>query len=228
MADPRKHKRTSRLSVAISFVVHGIFIGILVFLAAREGILGKDLKKIAVTMVPKEKPPEEKPKEKPPEPKPPVESAKTDSPKVAQPESPKPHQAPATTTASVPAVAPSTAPPAAASPVFDFDGGKAVETTSDPTVLYKGYVEYVLRSRWHRPEGVHDESFVAEVEVAINRDGRLLGTSWKKNSGNTAWDDSVRKALSDTPNVGRAPPKDFPLQVLVRFDVEVPTEVPLE
>ena len=64
MADRRKDKRTSRLSVAISLVFHSVIIGALVFIAAREGILGKELKKIAVTMVPKEKPPEEKPKEK--------------------------------------------------------------------------------------------------------------------------------------------------------------------
>lgn len=57
----RKEPKVSKLSAAISLVLHALIIGGLVFFAAREGMLGKQLKKIAVTMVPKEKPPE-KPK----------------------------------------------------------------------------------------------------------------------------------------------------------------------
>jgi len=227
MADIRKQKRTSRLSVGISLVFHGVIIGGLVFIAAREGILGKELKKIAVTMVPKEKPPEDKPKEKALEPKPPVEEPKS--------ELPKPVIAPRTevakaTTAPPPAVtaAPAAAPAAAALPAFDFEGGKAVETTSDLNIIYRGFVEYTLRSHWNRPDGVADENFVAEVELTLDRDGRIQGSTWKKGSGHQAWDNSVKKVLAATATIGRPPPKGFPDQVLVRFDVQAATEISLE
>ena len=89
-------------------IFHGIIIGALIFVAAREGILGKDLKKIAVTMVPKEKPPE-KPKEKPPEPKPEVVPPKPEPPKpvatVAQIAKTEVTPPPATTAAPVAAPA---------------------------------------------------------------------------------------------------------------------------
>ncbi|MCU1376717.1 MAG: putative TonB-dependent receptor, partial [Actinomycetia bacterium] len=59
-------------------VFHAALVALLFFWAAREGLLGKKLKEIAVIMVPKEKPPEP-PKEKPPEPK--IEPPKDDTPK---------------------------------------------------------------------------------------------------------------------------------------------------
>jgi len=226
MADIRKQKKTSRLSVVISLVFHGVIIGALVFVAAREGILGKQLKKIAVTMVPKEKPPEEKPKEKPPEQKPPAEEPKTDLPKpvlATQAELPR-----ATPPPSATATAPAGAPAATTLPAFDFEGGKQVETTSDPNVIYKGFVEYTLRSRWNRPEGIYDENFVAEVELAIDREGRVQGTTWKKSSGDTAWDNSVKRVLATVSSIGRIPPKAFPDKVIVRFDVQAATEIGIE
>lgn len=226
MANLRKQKKTSRLSVVISLVFHAILIGGLVFLAAREGILGKELKKIAVTMVPKEKPPEEKPKEKPPEEKPLVEEPKVELPKpviTSQPEAPRATPPPTGTVA-----APAAAPAAATLPAFDFEGGKQVETTSDPNVIYKGFVEYTLRSRWNRPEGIDDEKYVAEVELAIDREGRVQGATWKKGSGDAVWDNSVKQVLASVSSIGRVPPKGFPDRVLVRFDVQVATEIGLE
>ena len=230
MADLRKQKKTSRLSVVISLVFHALIIGGLVFIAAREGMLGKELKKIAVTMVPKEKPPEEKPREKPPEEKPPLEEPKPEQPPQAQPQE-QPRLAPPTT-ALAPAAAsggaPAAAPAAASLPAFDFEGGKAVETASDPNVIYKGYVEYFLRSRWIRPEGVDDASFVAEVELTVDPAGRIQGTTWKRGSGNATWDASVKRVLADADNIGRPPPKGFPSQVLVRFDVQTVEEIGIE
>lgn len=226
MADRRTDKRTSRLSVVISLVFHGLIIGTLVFIAAREGILGKDLKKIAVTMVSKEKPPEQ-PKEKPPEPKPEVEPSQPESPK---PVATVPQLAKAGAVPPPPAAmtAPVAAPAAAALPAFDFEGGKTVETTSDPHVIYKGFIEYTLRSRWNRPEGIADENYVAEVELAVDRNGGIQGTTWKKGSGNAAWDNSVKQVLTEVATIGRPPPKGFPEKVLVRFDVQVATEITLE
>src|SRR6478736_477672 len=121
MANLRTQKKTSRLSVVISLVFHGVIIGALVFIAAREGILGKELKKIAVTMVPKEKPPEEKPKPKEPEPKPPAEEPKPAEPKLVEA---VPQIAPPTATpppAAGTVTAPAAAPAANALPAFDFE-----------------------------------------------------------------------------------------------------------
>lgn len=221
MAYQRKEPKVSKLSAAISLVFHALIIGGLVFFAAREGMLGKQLKKIAVTMVPKEKPPEppkEKPPEKVPESKPKVEAAKVEAPKVAQPPPPEPRASTATVP---PAVAPAIAPPAAAIPGFEFEGGKIVESSSNPTILYKGFVEYTLRSAWKRPDNVADASYVAEVEVAIDPAGRIIDSQWKKGSGDVAWDQSVRQVVAQTKSVGRPPPKGFPDKVLVRFDVQV-------
>lgn len=228
MADRRKDKRTSRLSVAISVVFHALIIGGLFFIAAREGMLGKDLKKIAVTMVPKEKPPEEKPKEKEPEPKPPVEEPKPEQPKPVEtvPQIAKPTATPPPATG--PVAAPAAAPAAATLPAFDFEGGKTVETVSDPNVIYKGYVEYTLRSRWNRPEGIDDAKFIAEVELSVDASGRVGSTTWKMGSGNAAWDASVKRVLAETSNIGRPPPKGFPPQVLVRFDVQAVEEIGIE
>ena len=55
----------------------------------------------------------------------------------------------------------------AALPALDFEGGKSVETSSDPVTVYRGYAEYALRSHWQRPEGGSDFGFVVEVELTV-------------------------------------------------------------
>jgi hypothetical protein len=116
------------------------------------------------------------------------------------------------------------APPAAALPSFDFAGGKVVETSSNPHVIYKGMVEYALRSKWNRPEDVVDDAYAAEVEVAIDPNGKIVGSDWKHGSGDPRWDDSVRKAVAATTEVGRVRPKGFPERFVVRFDVQPQSE----
>ena len=186
------------------------------YFAARQGLLGRQLKKIAVEMV-KEKPPE-KPKE--PE-KPKVEPPKIAPPKVVEhPKAMEEAKAPPPTTVAPPTVA----PPAAELPAFEFGGGKAVETSSDPVQLYKGYVEYALRSKWQRPDDIADDNYIAEVEVSVDRKGRLSDPMWEQSSGDTRWDDSVRQALAAVKSLDRPPPTNFPSRVLVRFDVQQETE----
>ena len=214
-----RRKRATQVSLVTSLVFHGAIIGALVFLAAREGYLGKQLKTIAVTMAPKEKPPEpEKPKEPEKKPEPPPEKPKSEpepQPRVAPPE-----QAPPAGPAAASTAPPPVAPPPGQVAAFNFsDGAKVVESSSDPVQIFKGFVEFTLRSRWQRPEGLKDSDFVAEVDLRIDRDGKVTGSDWRRGSGHDGWDRSVRDALARTPSLGRPPPKGFPDRVLVRFDV---------
>ena len=103
----RKKKHATKVSLVVSTIFHGLILGALVFFAAREGYLGKQLKTIAVTMAPKEKPPEpEKPKEpeKPVEPPPETVRPAEQPPQVANTPPPATTRTapPATTTAVLP------------------------------------------------------------------------------------------------------------------------------
>lgn len=205
----------------ISAIFHGVILAALLYFAAREGLLGKQIKKIAVEMV-KEKPPE-KPKEleKPKVAK--IDVPKPDVPKVAEVAKVEPPKETAPPPAST--VAPSVAPPAADLPAFAFEGGKTVETSSDPVQLYKSLLQNTLRFNWDRPKDVDDHTNVAEVEVTVGNAGEISDPVWTKTSGQKAWDDSVRRAIASVGKVSRPPPKGFPSRVPIRFDVEALTPV---
>ena len=215
-APKRKPRNSSKVNLVISLAFHGVIAAVAIYFAAREGLLGKQFKKIAVEMV-KEKPPEkpkepEKPKQELPKPvEPPKTVQKIETPREVVQTPPPP--------AAVATAPPAAAPPPVDVPSFAFEGGKTVETTSDPVQLYKGLLEYSLRSRWDRPEDSDDVNFVAEVEVAVDRSGQISDPVWKKSSGNKKWDDSVRQAIALTTSMSRPPPPNFPARVLVRFDV---------
>ena len=216
---PRKTKNSSRVNLMISFAFHAVLVLVLFYFAAREGLLGKKLNTIAVHMI-KEKPPE-----KPKEPEPPkIEPPKTEQPKVETPkivEAPK-MQAP-------PVVAPSVVAPANSElPSFEFGGGKAVETSSDPVQLYKGYMEYVLRQKWNRPDDESDDDFVAEVAVSVDRQGNIENPTWLKGSGEEKWDATVKQVFNVVKNIDRPPPTNFPSRVTIRFDVQEATEPVLQ
>ena len=216
MIQERKKTNSSKVNLTISFIFHGILIMVVFFFAAREGMLGKKLKQLSVTMTREKKP--EPPKEKPLEPK--VEPPKTDQ--AAKSNLPQPK----VDTASVPPpaaglVPPAAAPPAASLPAFSFsDGAKAVETISDPNGIYKALVEHTLRSRWSRPEDIADDTYVAEVELIVDSKGRVADSRWLKGSGDKRWDDSVKTVIAQTKVISRPPPKGFPEKFTVRFDVE--------
>ncbi len=159
---PRKPRNSSRVNLLISFSFHALIVIVGFYFAARGGLLGNQMKKIAVEMV-KEKPPEkpkepEKPKVEPPKVEIPKELPKVEVPKVAD--------APKMATPSLTAP-PAVAPPAAELPSFNFEGGKAVETASSPVDVYRGLVQYAFTSKWNKPEDEADDKFVAEVEVSI-------------------------------------------------------------
>jgi len=217
MYQPKK-RNSSKINLTLSLVFHVALVGVLFFFAARQGILGKKLKEITVTMAPKEKKPEP-PKEKPPEPK--VEPPKpVETPKVAATAPPPPRVETAAAPSPVQAP-PAVAPAPATLPAFEFnDGAKDVQSVSDPNLLYKGIVEHALRSRWNRPEDMDDASFVAEVSLSIDPTGKVTGSRWLKGSGNARWDKTVRDAVAATPVISRPPPKGFPPTFVARFDVE--------
>jgi outer membrane biosynthesis protein TonB len=216
-----KANNSTRVNLLLSLFFHLLIVATLVFFAARQGFLGEQFKKITVQMV-KEKPPE-KPKE--PE-KPKAEPTKPEQPKTIEPQKVETAQIEpprVIAAASPPAVAAAptaVAPPAADLPSFVFGGGHAVQTSLNPVQLYKGSVEHAFLSKWHRPRGIADDNYVAEVEVAVDQQGQISDPVWKKSSGDTRWDDSVRQAIASTKSVDRSPPPDFPARFLVRFDVQ--------
>jgi outer membrane biosynthesis protein TonB len=218
-SQPRKVKNSSKVNLLISLTFHTLIVLALFYFAAREGLLGKQLKKIAVEMV-KEKPPEkpkepEKAKEEPPK----VDVPKMDTAKL---DAPKEIPSPAGPAVTAP---PAVAPEALDVPSFVFtDGAKAVQTSRDPVQLYKGQIEYALRSKWNRPTEMADDNFAAEVEVAVSRRGEISDPAWKSGSGDKRWDDTVREAITATASLNRPPPTNFPPRVLVRFDVQEQTE----
>ena len=217
-SQPRKVKNSSKVNLLISAMVHGALVIVLFYFAAREGFLGKKIQKISVEMV------KEKPLEKPKEPeKPKVEPPKMEPPKV---EPPKVEE---TKVAAPPTVAPPVvAPPPVEVPSFEFEGGKAVNSESDPVQLYKGYIEYTLRSKWNRPENLPDDNYVVEVGVTVDKQGGISHPVWQKGSGDAKWDDSVKEVFKVVPQIDRRPPTNFPPVVTVRFDVQEQTEPVLQ
>jgi hypothetical protein len=212
---PRKQRNSSKVNLLISFVFHALIVLVAFYFAARQGYFGKQIQKISVEMVKEKRP--EKPKEAA---KPKVEPPKVEMPKIAAPKVEPPKE-----TAAAPAETPPTvAPPAAELPSFVFEGGKAVESSSDPVQLYKNAVEFALRSKWNRPENMHDDNYVAEVKLSIGRDGELTDPVWEKESGNQIWDDSVRRAVAAVTRIDRPPPTNFPPYIVVRFDVQEETQ----
>lgn len=215
MSLPERHKKKqTKYAFILSVVFHGVLIGVLFYVAAREGVLGKQMRTLVAVSVPEEKkkPEPQKPKDEPKPVERPKEEAKAAAPVVAPPPG-------AATAPPPPSESVAAAPPPAIGADFDFnDGAKAVQTSSDPVVLYKGRVEYAFRSRWLKPDDVDDSQFAAEVDVAIRPDGSVAGATWRRGSGNEKWDSSVRDALKNVKEIGGKPPKGYPEHFLVRFD----------
>ena len=211
---PKPKRNSSKVNLTISAVFHGLIIAALLYFAARQGYLGKQLKEITVYKVKEEKPP-------PPPPEKKIEPPKEEPKPV---ELPKVVEAPKLSAAPV-AAAPVVAPAATEVPDFVFnDGAKAVNSESDPVQLYKGYIEYTLRSKWDRPEDLADDAYVAEVSVNVDPEGNLSQEKWLKGSGNAKWDASVKAVLQAVASIDRRPPTNFPPEVTIKFDVEQDTE----
>ena len=216
----RKKRNSSKVNLAISFSFHALLVGVMLYFAARQGWLGKNIQKLSVDIV-KEKP-KEKPKE-PEKPKPPSAEGRT-----AQNGRSAQDRRGAQSRRAAGVAPPVVAPPVADVPAFEFEGGKAVETSSDPVQLYKGYLEYVLRQKWNRPDNMSDDSYVAEVQVNVDKDGAIGNPVWEKGSGNAKWDQSVKDVFKEVTMIDRRPPTNFPPMVTIRFDVQEETEPVLQ
>jgi len=212
-SQPKPKKNSSKVNLTISAVVHGVIILGLIYFAAREGYLGKKIQTITVTKVQEPKKEPEKPKEEPkPEP-PKVEPPKVEAPKVETPKAAPPVAAP-----------PVVAPAAVDVPSFEFAGGKTVLSESDPVQLYKGYLEYQLRSKWNRPEDMADDKYVADVSVNVTPQGKLDQVKFLKGSGDARWDKTVMDVFKAITSIDRRPPTNFPSVVTIRFDVQEEVE----
>lgn len=213
----RRERNSSKANLVISFFFHTLLLLGVFYFAARQGLVGEKMKSLVATLE------QQKPKEqtKPPKEEPKVEQAK---PQIEQPK-PAAVQAPASQVQSAAAPPPVEAPSAVAPPTLDAsffgDGAKAVMEVSDPKLIYKGTIERALLSNWDRPVDIKDDEFVAEVELSIDKDGKVASSRWVKGSGDARWDKSVKIAVAATKVVGAAPPAGFPAKFMARFDVEM-------
>jgi outer membrane biosynthesis protein TonB len=213
MSLPERHKKKQKpVALVLSILFHIMLAGGLFYLAAREGVLGKQMRTLVAVSVPEEKKKvEQKPKDEPKVERP-KEEAKVES---------RPSAAPPGNAANPPppAAVSAAAPPAAIGADFDFNDGNTTQATAnDPVLLYKGSVERAFRSRWTKPEEMDDSQFFAEADVAVRPDGTVAEATWRHGSGNEKWDASVRQALQSVKEIGRKPPKGFPGKFVVRFD----------
>jgi outer membrane biosynthesis protein TonB len=206
----RKPKNSSKSNLIISFIFHAILVVVIVYFAAREGLLGKKMETLSVNLV-KEKP---KPPEKPPEPPKVVEPPKIVEPPRVVDNTPKAAPPPPDNSA------PTVAPPPAELPGFDFGGGHDVES-ADPVHVYKDYMERTLKAKWDKPDGMDDDNYVVEMGVTVEKDGRLGAAVMQKSSNNEQWDETVKQVFSVVKKFDLPPPTNFPPAVTIRFDVEL-------
>ena len=186
-SQPRKKRNSSKVNLMISFAFHALIVLVALYFAARQGLLGKQMKKISIEMV-KEKPPE-KPKE--PE-KPKVEPPKMEPPRWSRNQSGGGSQGRAATGQRHRQWWRRRRRNCRRSNSKAARRWKPVPTRC---YLYKGYLEYALRSKWQRPDNVADDNYVAEVAVTVDRTGQISNPVWEKGSGDAQWDDSVKAGL---------------------------------
>ena len=207
----RKPRNSSKINLIISLTFHGALVIFVLYFAARGGLLGKSIQTMTVRTE-KEKPEPKKELEKKPEP-PKIQEPKlvNVAPKMTTPAATPPPSSTAPEAA---------APPAVDVPAFTIPGGQEV-SDSDPMTVYKNLIESVVRAKWKPPGELSDKNkgFVADVEVSVDSAGRIGDARLTRTSGNRQWDDSVRQAIAETPDMGARPPKGFPAKVTVRFDV---------
>lgn len=227
MSLPQRHKsRQSRASLLISIVFHVVVVGLVAYLAARQGMLGKVAKDMVAVQVEEKKPTPQKPKD---EPKPLPEKVNPDQKPNPVVQTPVPITTPAPAPQPGDAPPPVDAPAAADAPEMyipnaNAGGGGEVLT---PEESYRRTIQSVFLSVWDKPVGIDDSSFSADVEMTLDRRGRIEAARFVRGSGDSKWDDSVRAALNKIKDIGAPPPDKFPPSFSVRFDA-VAESVPVQ
>ncbi len=207
----RKPRNSSKINLVISLVFHGALVVVILFFAARSGMLGEKIKNTMTVRTEKEKVEPKKDQEKK------VEPPKIDEPKLTvAPKMSTPTTAPAPSTTAPESVA----PPPSEVPSFTIAGGQDVGD-GDAVTVYKNLIQSVVRAKWKPPGELSEKNkdLVTDVEVSVDSTGRLGNARLTRTSGNRQWDDSVKQAIAETADTGARPPKGFPAKVTVRFDV---------
>ena len=222
MSLPQRQKhRQSRASIVVSILFHALVVGLVAYLAARQGILGTTVRDMVAVQVDEKKPEPPKPKEEPkPEPEKPNPDQKP-APAVAQTPVPiaTPTQALPPTDAPPPVDAPAAADaPEMFIPSANGAGGGEVLT---PQEAYRRTIQSVFLSVWDKPAGMDDSSFSADVEMTLDPSGRIQQARFVRGSGDPKWDDTVKAALIKIKEIGTPPPDKFPANFSVRFDAYV-------
>ena len=199
-----RNKPTAKIHLVIAAVLHGVLILGLLFFASKEGMLGKTMQTLSVTLVPKQKIEE-------------VQKIKAFEPKIELPRMAQiPVEMPKTLSVATPVpAAPVIAPEAVQIPSLAFsDGAKDVISTSDPILLYKSYVEKYLTTKWSAPQ---DEEDVVMVNLSVNDKGAIISTKITSQRGGK-WENSVKKVFAQISSFPKPPPKGFPPIFKIQFD----------
>lgn len=206
----RKTRNSSKTNLIISLVFHSALVIVVLYLAGRNGLLGTTIQNTLAVKTEKEKPEPPKKEEKK------IEPPKIDEPKITT----VPVQTPTVTAPTQANMAPApAAPPPVDVPSFDIGNGDTV-VDADPTTVYKGLIQSKFFKKWHPPGDLSDKKdLVTDVQMTLDASGRISNTRLTRTSGNQQWDNTVRQAIAEVAEVGQKPPKGFPSQVTVRFDV---------
>ena len=98
---------------------------------------------------------------------------------------------------------------------------RPVISSSDPVQLYKGCSNTPCAPNGTGPEDMADDNFVAEVEVAVDRDRAASAIrSGRKVPATPSGTIPCAQAIAATTSMTAPPPTNFPPRVIVRFDVQ--------
>lgn len=216
MSLPQRHKhKKSKTSLVISIVVHVAVVGLVTWVAARQGILGKQIKEMVAVPVEEPKKPEET--EKPKETK--NEPPKQEDPRPQEVQHQAPVVAPVVDATPPPAdVPPPDAPAINGEAEIVIEAPNAGATVTDPIKAYQSLVQSVYLRVWDKPDGMDDSSLSVDADVRLSPGGEVISSKLSRGSGDSKWDKSVAKALERVKEVGRALPPNFPNAFTVRFD----------
>jgi TonB family protein len=81
------------------------------------------------------------------------------------------------------------------------------ETRESLAATYYDSVMEMVRSRWALPVWLARQNLQAQVQVHLDSQGRVQNLRWIKNSGNTQFDEAVKKTIMDSEPFAIPPPE---------------------